>query len=77
MELIDLGELHSTTGCLDELHRLYLARIASFGAPDKHEAIRTLESLSVARVEALIADGSITDGPTLALFLRGRLRGHI
>src|SRR5262245_49231806 len=35
-ELIDLGTLHSTTGCLDEEHQLYLARIASIGRADKH-----------------------------------------
>jgi ADP-ribose pyrophosphatase len=74
--MIELGELHSTTGCLDEEHELYLARIDAIGRPDRHEAIQSLEVLPVAGVEALIADGTITDGPTLALFLRGRLRGH-
>lgn len=75
-ELIDVGQLHSTTGCLDEEHQLYIAKIAAIGSPDRHEAIRALEVLPIARVEALIADGIITDGPTLALFLRGRLLGH-
>lgn len=76
IEMADLGQLHSTTACLDEEHQLYLARIASIGTPDRHEAIQALEVLPVDRVEALIAGGTITDGPTLALFLRGRLRGH-
>lgn len=76
-ELIDLGQLHSTTGCLDEEHQLFVAKIAAIGSPDRHEAIQSLEVLPVARVEALIADGTITDGPTLALFLRGRLLGHV
>ena len=74
-ELVDLGELHATTGCLDEVHQLYLARIDAVGAPDKHEAIEEIKVLPVATVERLIADGQITDGPTLALFLRARLRG--
>lgn len=75
-ELVDLGLLHSTTGCLDEEHQLFVARIAAIGSPDRHEAIQSLEVLPIARVEAMIADGTITDGPTLALFLRGRLRGY-
>jgi ADP-ribose pyrophosphatase len=73
----DLGQLHSTTGCLDELHQLYLARIDAIGAPDAHEAIESLKVLPVATVEQLIAKGEITDGPTLALFLRARLRGYL
>ena len=76
-ELIDLGELHSTTGCLDEAHHLYMARIADVGVPDRHEAIVELCTFTVAETERKIADGTITDGPTLALFLRARLRGHL
>jgi ADP-ribose pyrophosphatase len=59
------------------MHQLYLARIAGIGTPDKHEAIERIEVLPIAEVERLIADGRITDGPTLALFLRARLRGYI
>lgn len=76
-EMIDLGELHATTGCLDETHRLYLARIPSIGRPDQHEAIASIRILPIAELEQLIANGTITDGPTLALFLRARLRGHL
>jgi ADP-ribose pyrophosphatase len=76
-ELIDLGELHSTTGCMDEAHQLYLARISAVGTPDKHEAITSIKVLPIAAVEGLIAKGEITDGPTLALFLRARLRGYL
>ena len=47
------------------------------GTPDKHEAIETIKVLSVPAVERLIAEGEITDGPTLALFLRARLRGYL
>ena len=76
-ELIDLGELHSTTGCLDEEHQLYLARIETLGAADRHEAIESIKLLPIPVVERMIADGEITDGPTLALFLRARLRGYL
>ena len=75
--LVDLGELHSSTGCLDEVHQLFLARIDRVGLPDKHEAVTALETIPVARFEAMIGDGTITDGPTLALFLRARLRGAL
>jgi ADP-ribose pyrophosphatase len=75
--LVDLGQLHSTTGCLDETHQLYLGRIEAVGAADKHEAIETIKVLPVPTVERLIAEGEITDGPTLALFLRARLRGYV
>jgi ADP-ribose pyrophosphatase len=74
-ELIDLGFLHSTTGCLDEEHHLYIARIETVGAPEKHEAILELTHLTVREMEAGISSSAITDGPTLALFLRARLQG--
>ena len=74
-ELVDLGTLHSTTGCLDEAHHLYMARIDHIGTPDRHEAIVEFCVFTVAETEQKIADGTITDGPTLALFLRARLRG--
>ena len=54
-----------------------LARIDSVGVPDKHEAVKALESLTVKELEDQIASGAITDGPTLAVFLRARLRGLI
>lgn len=76
-EMIDLGTLHSTTGCLDEAHHLFMARIDGIGMPDKHEAIVEFSTLTVGELERQIADGGITDGPTLALFLRARLRGHL
>jgi ADP-ribose pyrophosphatase len=76
-ELVDLGELHSTTGCLDEAHQLFLARIDAVGAPDKHEAIESIKVLPIREVERLIAEGHITDAPTLGLFLRARLRGYL
>lgn len=77
IELMDLGMLHSSTGCLDETYHLYLARIASLGTVDIHEAIGELRLVTVEESEALIARGELTDGPTLACFLRARLRGYL
>ena len=75
--LIDLGEVHSSTGCLDEVHKLYLAHINGIGTPEKHEAISSIELLPLDRFEAMAESGQITDGPTLAAFLRARLRGYL
>jgi ADP-ribose pyrophosphatase len=75
LELIPLGDLHSTSGIFNEAHHLYMARIDRVGVPEKHEAIVELASLTVAELERQIEDNTITDGPTLALFLRARLRG--
>lgn len=77
IELMDLGVLHSSTGCLDETYHLYLARIDSFGTPDIHEAIGELRLVTVGETESLIASGELSDGPTLACFLRARLRGYL
>jgi ADP-ribose pyrophosphatase len=74
VEMIDLGYLHSTTGCLDEAHHLYMARIDGVGVPEKHEAIVAFAEFTVTEAEKKIADSEITDGPTLALFLRARLK---
>lgn len=75
--LIDLGEVHSSTGCLDEVHKLYLAHIDGIGAPEKHEAIIGIELLPPDRFEKMVESGQITDGPTLAAFLKARLRGYL
>ena len=74
-EMIDLGALHSHDGLLltnrgassiSGAHRRHRQR------PDKHEAIVEFCVFTIAETERKIADGTITDGPTLALFLRGR-----
>jgi hypothetical protein len=71
-----LGTLHSTTGCLDRNFTCISALNETVGRPDKHEAIESIRVLPIPTVEQLIAEGEITDGPTLALFLRARLRGY-
>jgi len=77
IELTGLGVLHSSTGCIDETHHLYLARVTSIGKPEIHEAIRELRLVPIAEAESLISSGELTDGPTLACFLRARLRGYL
>ncbi|MEO8039525.1 MAG: NUDIX hydrolase [Betaproteobacteria bacterium] len=75
--LTGLGLMHPTTGCSNEVHHLFMARVENIGAPDLHEAIRELRVLPVIEFERMAADGTITDGPTLSAFLRARLRGLV
>jgi ADP-ribose diphosphatase len=77
IELIELGHLHSSSGCMNEEHQLFLGRVAALGTADRHEAIRSIRLLSTTAVEQLIADGTITDAPTIALFVRARFRGYL
>jgi ADP-ribose diphosphatase len=72
-----LGAMHASNACSDEVEHLFLARIDGTGTPDRHEAIDTLCAMSVPDFERKVKDGEITDAPTLAAFLRGRLRGLV
>ncbi|MGB7543142.1 MAG: NUDIX hydrolase [Burkholderiales bacterium] len=77
LELLDLGEFHPSAGVIAECMKLFLARIDGVGALEKHEAISGVEILDRAEAEALIARGDVTDGPTLAAYLRAKLRGYV
>jgi ADP-ribose pyrophosphatase len=65
-ELVDLGEVSTTSGIVGETMRLFLARIGSTGAPDRHEAIARIVTCSLDETERMIKSGEISDGPTLA-----------
>ena len=45
-ELVDLGEVSTASGIVGKVMRLFLARIGSFGALDRHE---TISGMSFAR----------------------------
>jgi ADP-ribose pyrophosphatase len=74
-ELVDLGEVATTSGIVGEVMRLFLARIDRVGAPDRHEAIAGIVCRTIAETEDMIVGGAITDGPTLAAYLRAKLAG--
>jgi ADP-ribose pyrophosphatase len=74
-ELVDLGEVATTSGIVGEMMRLFLARIDKVGIPDRHEAIADIVCCSVAETEDMILRGAISDGPTLAAYLRAKLAG--
>ena len=73
--LHDLGEFHPSAGVIAESMKLYLAHIDRIGELETHEAITGVEVLTAAQADELIARGEVTDGPTLAAYLRARLRG--
>jgi ADP-ribose pyrophosphatase len=76
-ELVPLGQVHPSSGCLNEVHHLFLARIAKYGTPEKHEAILEIQEFTIREFEKLVAENAITDGPTLCAFLHARLRGFV
>jgi ADP-ribose pyrophosphatase len=76
-EIIPLGDLHPSNGIVSECMKLYAARIDATGAVDHHEGITEAVRLPVDRVTAMIKANEVTDGPTLACFLRARLHGII
>lgn len=77
LEIIELGVVHTTPGVIDECLRLTLVRIDGVGQVDAHEAISEARVIPISECDRMIAAGKITDGPTLAAYLRARLRGLI
>lgn len=74
-ELVDLGEVATTSGIVGEVMRLFLAWIDRVGTPDRHEAIAGIVCCTIAETEEMIVRGAISDGPTLAAYLRAKLAG--
>jgi ADP-ribose pyrophosphatase len=75
IEITPLGILHPSPGVVAECLYLYLVRIDRIGAVDTHEAIAEVHTFSVAEFDHLVAAGEVTCGPTLAVYLRAKLRG--
>lgn len=73
--LTPIGAAHGSTGLLGVAVRLYLAELASLGAPALNEGITGIHPVAVAALEAMVRAGEITDAFTLAAFLNARLRG--
>lgn len=74
-EVIALGDVHPDTGLLAHRVQLYAARVDGFGDPEKGEAIGRVVTVTPAEAEAMVADGRITDGFTVAALYRARLAG--
>ncbi len=73
--MVPLGELHPDTGLCAHRVELYATRVEAVGALDEGEAIHRAVAVSPAEAEAMVADGRITDGFTIAVLYRARLAG--
>ena len=74
-ELENLGEYHSNTGFIGARVQLYLARLKSIGLAKTSEGIESYDLFDLIDVEAMIRESEITDGYTIAAFVRARLKG--
>ncbi len=54
---------------------MFAARITAFGDPQRSEGIESIATIATADIDGLVLDGTITDGPTMSLILRARMRG--
>lgn len=75
-ELIPLGKYYGSAGCMDEGIHLYFGRVDRKGDahPDEDEFL-TLERYAPAELEAMMAEGKIPDGKTLAAFALAKAKG--
>jgi ADP-ribose pyrophosphatase len=74
----DLGLLYPAPGFCEEVQHLYFASELSPESAQKDEdELIELQTHSVDAVEALISSGEISDGKSLAAFLRARLIGLV
>jgi ADP-ribose pyrophosphatase len=74
VEMISLGAFEPDAGASIERDELFFAELRSYGMPDEHEAINEIRLVPVAEFEAMLRDGIITDGFTLAAYARAKLR---
>ncbi|MFF9277408.1 NUDIX hydrolase [Streptomyces griseosporeus] len=74
-QVTPLGAVHPDTGLLAHRVELYAARVDGVGALETGEAIARALVVTPAEAEAMVADGRITDGFTLAALYRARLSG--
>lgn len=74
-ELIPLGAVYTSTAMTSENLKMYAARIASVGKPQRSEGIESIEIVANADIDHLLLDGTICDGPTTSLITHCRVRG--
>lgn len=74
IELVELGVMHSNTGLEAGSVQLYLAKLSSAGEPNKLEGIKALKWVTIDQLEDMIRDGVVTDGFTIAAYVRSKLK---
>lgn len=75
--VVHLGEFTPGGSILATVADLYFVEVDRIGRPDPAEGISGILELAVPEVEAMIRDGRIIDGFTMAAFLRARLAGLV
>lgn len=73
--LEDLGLFYNNTGLEGQAVALFYAELASVGLPEKNEGIDAFVWVSLGELETWIADGTITDGFTVAAYAKAKLKG--
>jgi len=73
--LVPLGRVHTNTGAGSDAPELFYAEVESYGNVEEAEGITELLPTSVTTFEAMIRDHQITDGFTVAAYVRAKLKG--
>lgn len=73
-----LGEVYPTAGMYTEVFQMYFADQLDFGeaCPDDGEFL-SVEKVSLQALEAMIADGTMTDAKTICIYTKAKARGLI
>jgi ADP-ribose pyrophosphatase len=71
------GRFHSITGVDASNVRLFIAHLSRIGFPEINEGIKEFVKVTVEELENLITDGQITDGFTIATYVRAKLKGTL
>lgn len=74
-ELTSLGIVYTSTALTSENLKMFTANITAFGDPQRSEGIESIRTIAKGDIDRLVLDGTITDGPTMSLILRARMRG--
>jgi ADP-ribose pyrophosphatase len=77
IELVALGTLYNNTGLEGNPIDLFFAHITTLGILNQEIGTDELRWVSVSELEKMIADGDITDGFTIATYVRAKLKGLI
>lgn len=75
VELVPLGGMYPDTGLLGAGVELFAARIGGVGPVGTEEGIRRAVTVSCREAEAMVRDGAVTDGFSIAVLARARLAG--
>jgi ADP-ribose pyrophosphatase len=76
-EPVDLGDMYDNTGLGAHATRLFFAHLTEVGKPNKVEGIKSIKWVTVPELEDMIRNEEITDGFTIAVYARAKLKGLV